>query len=240
MQREAITVELVGPEMETETADPVVVLSFATAYFKALAHVAEARLGRDLDLHGLTVIDKCVGVASTGARTLLPRAIAVLDDALMDPFERDETVRLLGRARRSLPNDVLAKVFVGDNAAREIRAVEPFRGKLVEVADFQAYVYRVGGHPPSVDLIDKSDANGTKVTLTGTGDDIKNLSKHLYGLVNVVAEVDTNQLTEKRTGRLLGFEPVLDVDPITAWREWFANNVPEWNEVDDVEAELGR
>lgn len=274
-----ITVELVGPKMETTKADPLLVLSFATAYFRALQHVAKLRMGRGVELRGLSVIDKCIGVQSTGAQPLLIRAVTELDKALMNPFEQSVPVRMLSRARLSLPDNIMATVLIDGKPWSEISAVNPARKSVVdrapskavdpaghkpfrykafetsikaldpvskaiepalgaEVADFQAYVLRIGGHPPSVDLIDKSAANATKVTLTGAEDTIKAMSMHLFGLVNVVAEVDSDKGTDKRTGRLLSFEPVPDVDPINAWREWFAANAVEWNDVDDVEAEL--
>lgn len=237
---DAIIVELTGPRMETETADPRVVLEFAAAYFRALERVASSRLGESLDLHGLRIVDKCIGVASAGSGAVLPRAVNALDVALQDPFERDAAIRALGQSHRSLGAGVAAAVIIGGTTPREIKSARPFDGVYLELVDFQASVLRVGGKPPTVDLIDRSAGDSSRVSLSGDLADIKAISKHLFGLVNVLAEVETAPLTERRTGRLISFDPVPNVDPIAAWREWFANNAPEWNDVDDVDAELGR
>ena len=31
-----------------------------------------------------------------------------------------------------------------------------------------------------------------------------------------------------------------DGEPLSAWRDWFATNAPEWGTIDDVRGELGR
>lgn len=238
MERETITVELVGPGMEKGTADPLVVLAFAAAYFKALARIAELRVGAKLELRGVDVQDKCIGVSSEGVAPQLRAAVKELDNALRDPFEREETVRALGRASRALPEQVRASVIIAGLEVLEIVAVGQYNESLTEIVDFRAYVHRVGGEPAAAEMLDSSD--GTRVTLKGTKEQIKALSRHLYSIVDVTAEVETNQVTGKRSGKLIDFDPVPNVDPIAAWRKWFARNASEWNDIDDIESELDR
>lgn len=237
MAEETITVELDGPMMETTTADPLVVLSFASAYLKALVVVANERTRQPLNLHGLEILDKCIGAVSWARSEALPLAVDALDRAMNDPFERNDSIRAVGRAVRGLPEHVRPSVIINDSK-RSITAVEPNEEQLVEVSDFLARVFRVGGKPPSVDLIDQVDES--HIRLRGPESLIRELSQHLYSLVNVVAEVVIDPNTNKKTGTLMQFEEVSDVDPVMAWRTWFARNAPEWNDVDDIEAGLDR
>ncbi len=71
-------------------------------------------------------------------------------------------------------------------------------------------------------------------------DDAKRLGAHLYEAIDIVAKVRRNPEDKIVGGLLTEWEPLEEGSGVEAWRDWFVRSCPEWEDVDDVERELGR
>lgn len=238
-QHESIAVEIDGPGLHKDTIDPRVALPLLVAYFRALDFVAKERLGLKLELHGLDIEEKCMLARSHGDRDVLVPTAHALGDALVDPDEHARPIRALGgEIQRMHDEGMTVSVHVGGLAPVLLTVSPENRSATVEVTEIHAVVMRSGGAQPVVDLLDV--VTDSTLQLSATRELASKLAKHLYEEAVIFAEVTTDHATGKRTGIIDSFRPVPRADPQEAWREWFQRNAAEWNDVDDVDAELDR
>jgi hypothetical protein len=65
------------------------------------------------------------------------------------------------------------------------------------------------------------------------------LAKYLYGKVDAVLRLRRNDDGTIESGVLESFTP-LDDETVEAWRNWFRATGSEWDDIDNIERELGR
>jgi hypothetical protein len=58
--------------------------------------------------------------------------------------------------------------------------------------------------------------------------------------MDIVARVERNDEGLISSGELVGYDPVdLQLDEFEAWKRWHRETAPEWDDVEDIERDLG-
>jgi hypothetical protein len=238
-----LVLEVDGPGVSPETVDPVILLELAASFFRLVEANAEEDLAESFSLRDLYVLDKCVCFASRPtslAEGKLFANAAAMQIAGSEPPRGGADAA--ARARRivgRLPFDQHVKVMAGgwERMIELPGSVE--EPPMAERTSFRATPYRVGGKTrPTARFKARAHQD---FTLHGREDLLRALARQLYLEVEIVARIRRGNDGEIETGELLSFEAVEDVDPRTAWREWFRSVGGDlWDHVADIEAELAR
>lgn len=248
LRRDEIAFELDAPGVHPESAPTVQVLRAAAAYFALLDRDA-ALAEHPLDLRGLQVRDKCVmftgRVASPeAARAAIERTNHYLTLETTPP---PGLKQLRDRAREAI--DAMGAEFrfkshVGKGWSLPVKVTAEGTSRPLDgTISLRARLLRVGGRKPVARF--ESDAEpGRPFSLRTDPNTARELGKHLYREVDVVARVQRSTIGEIVDGDLLEHE-IVDEDSqgeagFEAWRTWFREHASAWNEVEDVEGELRR
>jgi hypothetical protein len=97
---------------------------------------------------------------------------------------------------------------------------------------------RVGGKGPTVQL--SCDGEDEPFTVEASLADARALGSLLQRAVDVTLTLRRDHAGRIDAGRILEVSPLDEGDPGDAWRRWFAADAVSWDEVDDIQAELGR
>ncbi|GAG20324.1 unnamed protein product, partial [marine sediment metagenome] len=164
-------------------------------------------------------------VRNTAGRTRTPPQLAVTTTRLQD-------------VRRSMSPGVVVRVKVGQ-WTRRVEVGEPqAETTQATVESFRATVKRVGGQRPSAMFTSLSEEK--TFTLRMTEEMARRLASSLYREVEIVAKATRGKDGAIEEGVLTDFDPVVAGDACEAWSDWFESSSQEWNEVKDIEGELGR
>jgi hypothetical protein len=66
------------------------------------------------------------------------------------------------------------------------------------------------------------------------------LARFIYGALDITAEVHRDDDGIIVDGELIEFHEVASGDPLAAWRRWYEVAGSDWDDLEDIEAELGR
>ena len=238
-----LRVEIDGDGVNPDTVDARSTLELASAYFDLLVRVARLR-GAEVELKGLQVVSKCIALATVP--TSLPEAREAAAEAQDYVAGREEphgvvvAVRRVRDAVRALPLGHVAKVIIGPWQRQlprdgDVPRVPPYASVMV-----RARPVRVGGTNPRVRF--KSESEETEFSLEVTEEQARELGSLLYREVDIAATVWRDENDAIRGGRLEDVFAVADAhdDLRTVMRRWLKENAPQWDDIDDIEAELKR
>lgn len=237
-----IKVSLGGPGIKPDTVDTLKLLRLAEAYFSLLTQTAQAS-GLDVVFRGIRVRPGSAALAAvpndiSAAVVAAKRTQNILKGREAAPAGTVELANRIGHMVRGFPDTQTPKVVAGKFRERieapiEVRPVGPW-----EVSEFRAQVIRVGGSDPQAWFF--SPAEPQPFALHVTQDLARKLGSLLYLPVDVEARFYRDSLGKIERGTVTQFHRIDDASPVDAWREWYRENAAFWDEVNDVETELGR
>jgi hypothetical protein len=241
-ERPELLVELDGPGVSPDTVDTLALLTLAETYFRLIGKVAEAS-NMSLTFQGLRVLDKCVAVSATPnnqelAQLVSVRALRIISGEESPPRGTEVLTSNLRSCLRSLPTGHVARTRWGKRSHPLVAPPLPSQEHPWETVELRVIPIRVGGADPGARL--RSASEGHEFTVSATAEHARRLGAMLYSEVDVELEVCRDFEGRIERGRVVEVHAVSDAEPATAWRQWFRANAPEWDEVDDVGAELGR
>lgn len=237
--------ELRLPVGTPETIDSAFLCRLGGAYLRFLSRVAEEQ-GRELSFTGIR-LDR----GSTRA-LFLPSDEETARDAADEaaPYVSGETEPPSGlEADARAVSDILgeglaagqcATVIIGPWKRPLAPRVQEERRLATDTVSVRVKVLRVGGVKPAVRVETASEPFAFTLTLSKP-DDAPKLGALLYQEIDIVATVRRDDEDEKIvSGTLDEWAPLDPGSGVAAWREWFRQSCPEWEDVEDVNAELGR
>jgi len=226
-----------------DTVDTNQLLRLASAYFDQLCRL-KAGKGLELKFQGLQIKKACVQVLARPNRMPVAKAAVAQLGRILHGRELPSpgTQELTARLRRELqllPPDQKAKAVAG-KWSRVVSAPElnELPG-LWEITEIRARIVRVGGlHEPTA-LVD-IEAQGA-VVLRVDRETARSLGSRLYCLADIEAEVLRDADGNITTGRVLTVNAVQEcANEAETWRNWYRAAASGWDDVDDIEGELGR
>lgn len=231
-----------GPGINPETVDSLVLLQLAEAWFRLSLKIAEAsKIG--LSFTGLSVVRKCAAVVAHvsdvgSARTVTARAVRVVAGAEPVPEGAGEASDRFGRAFRALPATHSVRVRVGAKWLPLKRPPPVFESDTPwEIVEMRATPIRVGGKDPRAQFV--CDGESDAFTLSVSIEDARVLGANLQRPIDVTTQVCRHTDGRIERGRVIDVTPLENVDPIVAWRTWFADDAVAWDDVSDIGVELG-
>lgn len=244
MAQKTISFELAGPRMSVATVDTIVLLRCATAFFEHLQKVAEA-LQVELTFEGIWIKEKCVSVEAMPnsvprAKLVAQRSTAMLAGRMPTPRGVEGAADRLRRSVEALPANTKARIVAG----KWKRAVAPPEPREVdwpwEVVELRARPIRVGGKESRTAIFTSPSEPGDFVLKLASAGMARRVGAVLYDEVDIEAMVRRGVSGEIVEGRLVEVHDLEDGEPMTRWSEWFSTAAAEWNDIDDIEAELER
>lgn len=240
---EKIYLEVEGPSVEPGSVDSLAFLELASSFYDALSKAA-AVSKLELGLHGIEVRDKCVqievGTRNAREAQLCANLLAQLVDGSIPPRHgMAAAIDRLRDARRRFPESFEVKTRVGRWSGL-LRVPEAAAGyEQATVESLRAKVIDVGGKEPRVRLESPSIEKPFSLSIT------ESLARELGGtslylFIDLVAEAIRDQDGNIVSGKLVRFTPVTNGDAASAWRDWYRSNGSEWDDVEDIESDLGR
>ena len=86
----------------------------------------------------------------------------------------------------------------------------------------------------------QSGSEDRPFTLAVDEDCIRSLAGYLDSELDIEAVVSRDEGGTIVDGTLIGFSPVIPGDTGAVWRAWHSSHASDWDEIEDVERELGR
>jgi len=242
-----LRLEIDGPGVGPASLDPVAALEVGRAYFRLLRQVAEEQ-GLELGLVGLDIEDKCAAFVVTPdnfktARQTVGRAHRIVTGEDAASVGLGAAAEEFRAAVRALPSAQTVAVLIGQDrfAVTREAATKPFTRR--SITRLRVMVVTVGaGRQPFARLSSKSEPKPFNVTVKDLPR-VQALARHLGNLVDADVALERDSENAVIKGELLEFTPVdskRGLEGLEAWRKWFALTAPEWLELDDVDAALGR
>jgi hypothetical protein len=233
-----------GAEVEPEGGDVLSTLGAATAYLELLQGVAELRrekllfMGLRVD-RGILMVELQVDEPAV-ARAASRDAHEYLDGRRLAPQGIRSYLAEVHRAMSRLPADQTVRVSVGDFEAEVGRPGAEQHISGSEIVELRAVVVRVGGRPARVAVA--SDVEG-EFTLALSQEQAMAIARQLYREIDLSAEVSRDEDGTIVDGTVLELFALEDVEgqvEANVWRQWFSVAGAGWDNVDDIERELGR
>lgn len=238
------TLEIWLPIGTPDSIDSAFLCRFAGAYLQLLARIALDD-GRELSFTGLRLKEGSTRLLVSANDGAVARSVAeeagpfVSGDAEpppgIEPLARGVSDILLEKLREGqYPN-----VIVGPWKERIRPRPETERTFAWEVISIRATVLRVGGVRPAARFETASEHWAFTLVLSKP-EDAPALGALLYQDIDIVATVKRGEEDRIVGGTLQEWERLEPGSGVEAWRNWFRSSCPEWDEVPDVERELGR
>ena len=244
LARSTLSWQVRGAGVEPSSVDVLSTLGAATAYLELLQGVAELRrtklhftsmrLGEELLVLEFQVDEPAV------ARTASSDAQEYLEGRKLAPRRIKSYLEQVQRALDRLPANHTIRVSMSDFEAEIARQAKEHHAPPAEVLELRAVVMRVGGHPARVAVV--NDVEGL-FTLALSQEQAAAIAHWLYREVDVSAEVSRDEDGKIADGTVLAFSGLEHAEgqvEADIWRQWFSAAGAGWNDVDDIEAELGR
>ncbi len=241
-----LLLEIDGPDIHPETVPtPLPYLELATSWFRLATRLADAS-GQRLRLQGLQVRDKCLAFASTPSNQRLAQAVAARTVRIVsgdeDPPEGIDRVAddVRGRVRALVGHTVAVRV--GPWVQPLVAPAEAGPEDTWERTELRVQPIRVGGVRTMAKLASRSERVAFTVAVPH-----EEHARLLGG--NLYRDVDVELRLRRAPDDTITGGEVLDVHTIDAtdaaqaiesWRTWFKENAGEWDDVDNILAELGR
>jgi hypothetical protein len=261
-----IVVEVAGPQVTPATIEPVSFVSLAAVYLGLLQRLSRQQ-GSELVLEGLALRGERVAMVCRTSQVPLARALTdrvrmFLQNPERVPYEVYQDMERLRAALLGLPEGSKASIYIGNNAwkvdfpAQErnsymttnlhqfgtMRASEGPRtagsSSAAEILCIRARPVLVGGSSPSVGF--ESESEQHPFALAIEEELARQIAVYLYREVEIEAEAYRDESQRISGGKLLHFEVVDDADASEKWRSWYQEHASEWDDVNDIEADLDR
>ena len=233
-----------GPGVGPDTLDPLATLELARSYLQLLQKVSQD-LEIKLELTGLRVESGSAALAFTPTNPRLAEEISVqahrmVSGEVLIPPRLEGPTHAFASAVRALPKEQSVSVLVGPRkllvVPREPAAVAPRRS----VTTIRALLVSIGGlGHPTARFVSKSEERTFALRLESQAL-AQQLARFIYRDLDIVAELHRDEDGIIVGGHLTEFREVPRGDPLSAWKRWYEAVASEWDEVDDIEAELGR
>jgi hypothetical protein len=224
------------------TVDAQAALRLATSYLDLVRSLADEE-GAPLQFTGIEILNRSVGFAFHAsapdvAREAATRAARYVSGEEQPPRGAASATRSVKDALRHLTGQQSARVILGpwsrDLALGTVASDLPAQSSL----SVRAKLIRAGGTKPAARF--ESPSEERPFTLYLSIDLARKIGQFLYRELDIVAKVHRDGEGIIEYGELLEFIPVADDDATTGWREWYRDYSSEWDQVKDIEAELGR
>jgi hypothetical protein len=231
-----------GKELAPGHFDVVHAMNYVSALLDLLVALAEKRK-EPLSFTGMTLQPGSVAFRIDVDRPAVASALTreagqMVEGRTLPPRGlRSRVVRLRESILR-LPAGTRSVVRVG----RQRTVIAPPRSvndaPTVEQTELRATVYRIGGDPARLWAITETDG-GFNAALSQ--ELAEQLAKHLYKEVDLVATLERAEDGRITDGYIHHFHPLEELeDEAEEWRRWFAVAGADWDDVEDLEAELER
>lgn len=238
-------IELVidGAGVSPDTIDPFQALDLCRSYLELLRKIGQEG-EEELPLVGFEVREHSFGAATRtsnpeAAKHYVHRAARLVADVDPPSPTLDGAVRKFRTALGHLPVHWHARTEVAGETVPLV-AVAPDQGEMIrETIDIRARLTGAWGMKKHVaEFVARAEER--PFTLRVELADVKRLAAHLFEEVDLFATVVRDGKGHIHTGELEDFTPVQDGDALAAWREWFKSAGAGWEDVEDIEKELGR
>jgi hypothetical protein len=224
------------------TVDAQAALRLAASYLDLVRSLADEE-GAPLRFTGIEILNNSVGFAFHAsapdvAREAATRAARYVSGEEQPPRGAASATRNVKEALRHLPGPHSARVIVGPWSCD--LAIGPASSDLPAESSLsvRAKLIRVGGTKPAARFESASEERPFTINLSI--DLARKIGPFLYRELDIVARVHRDAEGMIEYGELVEFIPVADDDATSGWREWYRDYSKEWDQVKDVEAELGR
>jgi hypothetical protein len=218
-----------GAEVTIDTVDPRLMLEIALAYLRALSALAEDE-DRELGLHGIRALPGSAVVAFATVDFDAAQECAHKVNVLVSEPMGPSYIVPLRNQLISLPPTLM--VTVANQNWSESVATSQSQDLRREIISSRVTVIRAGGATPAIrveDVINKK----RRYTVQTTSQEAQELAQFLYRDIDIKAEVTRRPDGNYTDGRLIKFTPIDDVNPLDAWRAWFARHGKQWNKISD-------
>jgi hypothetical protein len=224
-------ISLDGPGISLSTVDPRMLLELALQYVKALSAVAEDG-ELLLGLRGLhTMEGSAVLALNVESMVNTQECAREVNELVRDPLA-PKYITPLRTQLRELPPGFEFKV--ANQNWSEVVGVPDTHESRREMVSARVRVIRAGGSRPAIRVEDV--AKGRRYTLqTVSEQQAQELAQYLYREIDIRAEVVRRPDNSYSDGRLLKYTPLSEIDPLTAWRAWFATHDEVWRDIPDNE-----
>lgn len=242
MTAKKLRIRFDGPEIHPHTVDALKALEVVSAYLAFLQEIARSE-GQSLSFTGIEIIDECTlfktspsepAVAETATR----QATAFLSRNAHPPQGTQGKLARMRDALAALPAGYTTTALYGTWHEPLVVAKEDPVDRPYARVSLRAVPIRVGGMTPTVHF--RSGSELRRFTLTVTEEQARTLGASLYNEVDIVALVARDHNGFIQEGTLEEFHTLDPGDPRSAWEAWFKANAEDWEDVEDVEHELGR
>jgi hypothetical protein len=241
-----LRVEISGPGTKLHEIDPLEALTVARAYFDLIRRVA-AEFKIPLHLQGLALGPGStrLGAATNDAKMteyLVKRSTGYLEGAELAPASLRQSVADTKKAIRALPVGHLASVLHLKHRRAVIPGDAPTKAPPPEFITVRATLISVGGVEPKARFTSRFEHDGEPFSVDVTPAQARLLGACLYSEVEVSLRAERGALPEAKicAGHMVDFVAVEEGDGFAAWKKWFQENASQWNDVADIETELGR
>lgn len=242
---DAISVEIHGPpSLSPSNFDVLSGLAYVHTYLDLLSAVAQAKKEtvnfKGLRLEPGSVAFKVDVDEPILAREITKEATEMIMGLRLPPRGLRTRVRNVQQALSRIPAGNAAHVSVDSYSTQLSPIPNDAGGPRIELLELRVTVYRIGGTPARVSVASEVDGG---FTLSIDQAEAEAIAKHLYHEVDLVARVERTDDGMIADGKALQFFPVERVaedEELDVWRDWFAPAASEWDEVEDIEAELDR
>jgi hypothetical protein len=233
-----------GEGVSPDSFDVVATLAFVSAFvaaMKATANVDKQEFG----LHSLAVIPGSTAFAMEAenealAQAMLGRTRLYIVGEADPPHGVRGAVTELRKTLEALPTT--HRPFVEVKRKREpLPTSFGAAGLRVEVTNVRGVVVSAGGMRfPRIHLA----VEGEGVINPRTSRELaERAGKHLYQHVDAVVTLERDGDKVLESSSVLDFDVIQEMsadDEIKRWKDWFARVGGDWEEIDDIERELGR
>jgi hypothetical protein len=231
-----------GKDVSPDNFDVVHTMNYVSAILDLMSALAEKHK-EPLSFQGMTlepgsVAFKIVVDQPSTARRLAKRAGDLVGGCTLAPRGLQTRVARVRESILQLPPGMKALLRVG----RQKVVIAPPRvdpdARTREAAELRATVFRVGGNPAR--LVAITDVDGT-FTAGLSHELAAEIANHLYQEVDLVTTLERTDDGRIADATIHQFYPLEQPeDEAAAWRRWFEVAGYDWEDVDDIEAELDR
>lgn len=242
-----LTLEFDGPDAEPDVIDPRSVFEVAARYVDLVRRVAAKTTDAAITLRGFEVRDKCTQIvlhsdAPPDLLASISERVLAISRGEVEIYGTKTAANALSRALEEADPSLRIGQRDMDGELRVIREpVAPAAplARFHEVDEVRATVVKAGGrNPPRVQL-DMPGEPRLRWLVLDSEDVARDLAELLYRQVDVEVRIHREGDGRFISGRVLDYR-VAPKATLAELRAWYREHLSHWDEVDDIEAALGR
>lgn len=241
---QTLVIRFDGDDVRPESLSTVQALGFVAAYLDLVVGVTSTAQVEVLNLHGLEIVPKCAEIRIETDAIGIAMQSALIANELIEGRRAPEhgwrgPTENARQRLRELPAFYRCSTLVGEIEHQLVAPAELEKIERWEVTTMRATPIKVGGKLPKVQFAaDEFESSGFSVD--ASKEQAQQLGARLYEEFEVELELARNSLGLIRAGKILKVTPVSDGEPLDEWKNWFSKAGQGWDDVEDVEGELGR